>query len=235
MYDAIVFDNDGILTEPTDRDVLREAIRDAFAAAGMSDPPESHVEALHDTAAADVRRICAAHGVDPEPFWRHRDDEAARRQTALIRRGEKRLYDDVGPILASEADVGIVSNNQHETVRCIVEQFDLAPPVATFYGREHSVAGLERKKPNPHYLRRALADLDAERALYVGDSEKDVVAARRAGVDSAFVRRSHRADLDLEAEPTYEVADLRELRDLLEAEDLASFPERSELRSDRQI
>jgi beta-phosphoglucomutase-like phosphatase (HAD superfamily) len=39
MYDAIVFDNDGVLTELTDRDVLREAIQDAFDAAGVPDPP----------------------------------------------------------------------------------------------------------------------------------------------------------------------------------------------------
>jgi HAD superfamily hydrolase (TIGR01549 family) len=217
-YDAIVFDNDGILTELTGRDVLREAIRDAFAAAGVPDPPADHVEALHGTTIEEVRRISAHHGIDPEPFWRHRDDEAARRQKALIRRGEKPLYDDVDAMLDLDAAVGIVSNNQHDTVACIVEEFDLAPPVGTYYGREHTVAGIKRKKPDPHYVRHALADLDAESALYVGDSETDVVAANRAGIDSAFVRREHRSDLELDAEPTYEVADLRELRAVLEAE-----------------
>jgi len=213
-YDAIVFDNDGILTELTERDVLREAIRDAFAAAGVPDPPADHVEALHGTTIEEVRRISAHHGIDPEPFWRHRDDEAARRQKAMIRQGEKTLYDDVDAILDIDANIGVVSNNQRETVRFIVDHFDLAPPVATHYGREHTVAGIERKKPDPHYLHRALTDLGTDDALYVGDSQKDVVAARRAGVDSAFVRRSHRADLDLDPVPTHEVADLWELRAL---------------------
>ena len=54
-----------------------------------------------------------------------------------------------------------------------------------------TVESLERKKPNTHYVERALSDLDADAALYVGDSESDVVAADRAGLDSAFVRRPH--------------------------------------------
>jgi phosphoglycolate phosphatase-like HAD superfamily hydrolase len=218
MYDAIVFDNDGVLTEPTNRNVLRRAIRDAFDAAGVPDPPTGDVKSLHGTTAADVRRICADHGIDPGSFWRRREAEATRRQTKAIRRGEKPLYDDVRQILDLDTDIGIVSNNQHETIEFIVEHFDLAPSVATYYGRERSVAGMERKKPDPHYLRQALADLETEDALYVGDSQKDIVAARRAGIDSAFVRRAHRADLDLNPRPTHEVTDLRELRALLETE-----------------
>jgi HAD superfamily hydrolase (TIGR01549 family) len=227
MYDAVVFDNDGILTRLTDHGVLREAIQDAFRAAGVPDPPAEHIETLHGTTVADVRRICDGHGIDPDTFWRHRDDEAARKQKELIRQGEKTLYDDVDAVLGLDADIGIVSNNQHETVRFIVEYFDLSPPVATHYGREHTVAGVERKKPDPHYLRRALADLETEDALYVGDSQKDVVAAGRAEIDSAFVRRPHRADLRLDPEPTYEVSDLRELRALLDTE-TASGPDLSE-------
>jgi phosphoglycolate phosphatase len=227
MYDAIVFDNDGILTRLTGRNVLRDSIRDAFDAAGVPDPPAEHIETLHGTTAADVRRICDIHGIDPGPFWRRRDDEAARRQKAMIRRGEKPLYDDVDAIRDLDADIGVVSNNQHETVRFIVEHFDLAPPVVTQYGREHTVAGVERKKPDPYYLQQALADLGTRDALYVGDSQKDIVAAQRAGVDSAFVRRPHRADLDLAPDPTYEVTDLRELRGLLEA-GAASDPDLSD-------
>ena len=65
------------------------------------------------------------------------------------------------------------------------------------------------------YLDRALSDLGTRDALYVGDSGVDVEAATRAGVDSAFVRRDHRADYPLRAEPDYEVPDLAALADLL--------------------
>jgi len=46
----------------------------------------------------------------------------------------------------------------------------------------------------------------------VGDDESDVVAAHRAGIDSAFIRRPHRRDADLDVEPTYVIDDLHDLR-----------------------
>jgi phosphoglycolate phosphatase len=52
---------------------------------------------------------------------------------------------------------------------------------------------------------------DAESALFVGDSESDVVAARRAGLDSTFVRRRHTRDVDLSVAPTYEVDSLHDV------------------------
>ncbi len=67
------------------------------------------------------------------------------------------------------------------------------------------------KKPDPHFLERALADLEADSALYVGDSEHDVIAAHRAGIDSAFVRRRHCRDDELSVTPTYDIETLSAL------------------------
>jgi phosphoglycolate phosphatase len=74
------------------------------------------------------------------------------------------------------------------------------------------------KKPNPHYLKRALADLEAESALYVGDSESDVIAANRAGMDSVFVRRQHCCDVELTVHPTYDVNDLHDVATIADGE-----------------
>ncbi|PSQ14696.1 hypothetical protein BRC99_02630 [Halobacteriales archaeon QS_7_69_60] len=53
-------------------------------------------------------------------------------------------------------------------------------------------------------------------ALYVGDSGSDVVAAHRAGLDSAFLRRPHVRDAELPADPTHEVETLHEVAALLD-------------------
>lgn len=217
MYEAIVFDSDGILVEPTDLERLRAAIRETFEAFGVSEPPAGHVEALHHVTLETVEDICGSHGIDPAPFWRHRDDAASRRQRTAIERGEKPAYADLDVLREFERPVAVVSNNQHETIRFVLETFDLAQTVATFYGREHSLDGIRRKKPNPYYIQRALEDLGTTDALYVGDSQKDVVAANRASIDSAFVRRPHRQDLELDPEPTFEVQTLSQLRSVLEA------------------
>ncbi|WP_343233784.1 HAD-IA family hydrolase [Natronococcus sp. A-GB7] len=85
------------------------------------------------------------------------------------------------------------------------------------YGREMTVESLRLKKPDAHYLERALENPTAppESVLYVGDNESDIVAAERASLESAFVRRSHRHDAHLEITPTDEVEGLYGLNRLI--------------------
>ncbi len=101
-----------------------------------------------------------------------------------------------------------MSNNHHSTLEFLLDHFDLHHRFETYYGREMTIESLSRKKPNTYYIDRAMADLGAETALYVGDSESDVVAADRAGLDSVFVRRDHRDGVELGVEPTFEVDSL---------------------------
>ena len=208
-YDAILFDNDGVLVEPPSRDTLREAARSAFRAVGVEDADEAHVEDVMYGVTPDLlREVCGAYDVDESEFWEARDRHASRAQRAEFRDGERDRYDDVAALADLDHDFGIVSSNQHATIEFVLDFFELARLFDTYYGRELTVESIRKKKPNPHYLERALADLGAESALYVGDSESDVVAAERADLDSAFVRRDHVADVELSAEPTHEVEDL---------------------------
>ena len=96
-------------------------------------------------------------------------------------------------------------------VDAVLDHFDLAGQFEVTYGREPSIASLSRKKPSPYYIERALEDLGAETALFVGDNESDVLAADNAGIDSAFVRRPHRRSAELSCQPTYEIDDLHDL------------------------
>ena len=210
MYDAVVFDNDGVLTTMTDWERIREAVRQTCEEFDV-EPTRSLVDRLVGVTPSDVEAVCAELGVDADAFWERRDHNAAAVQIEEIRAGRKRLYPEVrSTIDALECPAAVVSNNQQRTVDFIVDHFELdrLDPV---YGRQPTLLDLERKKPNPHYLRLVLADLEADRALYVGDSPKDVVAAERAGMDSLFLRRPHRRDATLSAEPTYEATDLEGL------------------------
>lgn len=214
-YDAVLFDNDGVIVEPTDRGPLADAVQKAFREFDLA--PDRDLVERAVAAGAGPRETLATAGVDAvdiEAFWGRREELASATQRRLISEGEKPLYDDVPAIGRFEAALGMVSNNQNETVSFIVDYFDLAF-FETVYGRDPSVAGARRKKPDPHYLERALADLGTRNALYVGDSEVDIEAAQRAGIDSAFLRRDHSADTDLSVEPTCEVADLHELVEIL--------------------
>ena len=103
-----------------------------------------------------------------------------------------------------------MSNNQHATIEFLLAFHDL-PEFETARGRRPTLSGAAARKPEPEYVEAAVADLGVEDALYVGDSEKDVVAAQRAGIDAAYLRRDHVADVTLSAEPTFEVPDLERL------------------------
>ena len=216
-YDAVVFDQDGVLVELCDWEIFRDATRAAYGAFGVEPSDEDLRETAGTTTLTSerLRELCGSYGIDADDFWEVRDTNASLAQQVEIREGRKPLYDDVDAALSLDCPLGIVSSNQHATVEYVLEHYGLHEHFGTYYGRQPTLEDIDRKKPDPHFVERALADLDAEHALYVGDSESDVVAAHDAGVDSAFVRRDHRADYDLGVEPTYELADLHGLHDVV--------------------
>jgi HAD superfamily hydrolase (TIGR01549 family) len=206
-YDAILFDNDGVLVETTDYDWLVEAIANSL------EPFNGSVDEdfIRETIGSDpipFDRMATRFGVEPEEWWPEREAAVSAIQVEAIREGRKRLYDDVEAIADLQAPLGVVSNNQHETVEFVLEHFGLTELFDCYFGREPTVDGARRKKPDPYYIEQALETLGTKNALYVGDRESDVIAARRAGIDSAFLRRAHRSELSLSVEPTYEYPDL---------------------------
>jgi len=214
-YDAIVFGADGVIVGPTDPDTSRLAIEKALRTFGVDRPRRDHVDALLEVTPEELARICGAYGLDPETFWPERDRHLARAQQRALHRGQKPLYNDVATLqsLETDRDLAVVSNNQHETIGYVLDFFGIERLFETYYGREPTVESLRLKKPNPHYLERALSDLGVEksRALYVGDSESDIEAADRANTDSAFLRRPHRTEYALGSGPTHEITSLAEL------------------------
>jgi len=216
-YDAVVFDMDGVLVEMTPGAVLRDAARETFRDLGVDAPDPEHVDALRGGTTVDaLREIGDAYDLDHEAVWERRERNAAFAQRALAHGGGKRPYEEVQGVLdALDLPMGVVSANQHGTVEFLMEHADLADHFGPIYGREETVAGLRRKKPNTHYLEVAFEELGAENPLYVGDSSGDVEAATAAGLDSAFVRRDHRLGYDLRAEPTYEVETLRAVPEIV--------------------
>ncbi len=211
-YEAVVFDNDGVIVEPTERARIADAVAETFRSFGV-DPDRDHVERTVREAMGPAGTV-GDHDLDPAAFWPERERRVAETQMEAMRTGEKALYDDVDVVERLDAGVGMVSNNQDATARFVVEQFGLSA-FETVYGREHTVEGARRRKPDPHYVDRALEDLGTRDAVYVGDSETDVEAARAAGLDSAFLRRDHAAGTELSVEPTYDVPDLRALAEAI--------------------
>lgn len=212
MYDAVVFDNDGVLVGRTSYDVLQEATWNAFDALSIDDPDPDDVDSMVvGVSPEELVTVADRYGVTPEELWAARDLHAHEHQRREIRSGRKDLYSDVSVLHDIDSPMGIVSSNQQQTVDYVLDHFGVRDLFETTYGRKPIPESLRRKKPNAYYIEQALADLGAETALFVGDNESDVKAANNAGIDSAFIRRPHRRDFDLSVTPTYDVGDLHEL------------------------
>jgi HAD superfamily hydrolase (TIGR01549 family) len=214
-YDAVLFDLDGVLAEPTDRAVIRWAVERSFLEFGVESPRSELVERIVDGDLATLETVERHHGIDQGTLWQRRERNAVAEQCAAIRRGEKPCYEDVAALDRLAMPLGVVSNNQHETVEFVLDFHDLTDRFRTAYGRFPTLAGHTRSKPEPYYLRQALSDLGVSDALFVGDSDADLVAAERAGVDAALLRRAHRRGDEYAADSDAEFESLTELVDEL--------------------
>lgn len=215
-YDTVVFDSDGVLVEPPARETQLEATRAAFEEMGVKDVDTAHLVAIGDGITTDeLSELCGAYSLDPKVFWEARERHDEQSQFHAFRASERECYDDVWVVSELSQRCGVVSNNHHTTIEFVLSFFELQSAFETYYGRPKTIDSLALKKPNPHYLERALSDLGGGSALYVGDSESDVIAADRAGVDSVFVRRPHRSDAELTVTPTHEITDLHGLEPIL--------------------
>ena len=214
---AVLFDMDGVLLKGrgTDASVHDRALDDALAERGRD--PDAETRALLAGHEYDVNfvRGCRRLGVDPVPFYGLRERYSARLAIDHLAVGSRTLHDVSGLAdLAERYPLGVVSNNYQDVVRFVVDhhRLDIFDHVR---GRETGVGGFYDRKPDPHHLLEAMAELDAVDGLYVGDRGTDVLAATRAGLDSAFVDRPHNADETLPVEPTLRVGSLAELVDRL--------------------
>ena len=211
MYDAVLLDNDGVVVGRTRYEVLQEAAYDAFESLSVEPTPADVERITVGVSPEELLAVAEQYDVDPAELWAARDRAAHERQREEILAGRKDIYEDVSVLREVDAPLGIVSSNQQATVDYVLEHFGVSGLFGTAYGREPTPDSLRKKKPNPHYLERALTELDADTALFVGDNESDIEAAHNAGIDSAFIRRPHRREFDLSVTPTYDVADLHEL------------------------
>ncbi|MFB6086737.1 MAG: HAD family hydrolase [Halodesulfurarchaeum sp.] len=217
-YDAVILDNDGVLTALTDASVMERAVADAFGDMGVVDPDPADVERLvYGVTPEILRSVAGRYGLSPTALWYRRDLRSSLVQEREIRAGRKPLYPDVEALSRIDRPLGIVSSNQYRTVETILEQHGIGERFDAVHGREMHPRSLARKKPDPHYLDLAIGELGARNPLFVGDSESDVQAAAAAGIDSVFLRRAHRAGMELEVPPTHEIETLADLPAIVEA------------------
>lgn len=219
-YDGLLLDHDGVVVTLSSWSVLRAATAEAFADAGISEPRSEDVDAITiRVSPEELRAVADRYGADPDRLWRRRENRIESALQTEAEAGRKAPYDDVAHLDRVEAPIGIVSNNQTRIVEFVLRTHGLRELVEAVHARAPTRESLQEKKPEPTYLEAAATELGCSNPLYVGDSESDVVAGRRAGFDTVFLRRSHNADRQLDAEPHLEAESLETVAELLDIVD----------------
>ena len=215
-FDGLLLDHDGVVVTLSSMETLRGAAAGAFADVGVPDPREKDIGAIAiRVSGSELSAVADRYGVDPDRLWERREDRIESALRSETEAGRKAPYGDVPCLEDVAVPIGIASNTQIRIVEYVLRTYDLHDLVGTVRAREPTRESLREKKPEPTYLEAAAADLGCSNPLYVGDSESDVVAGRRAGFETVYLRRPHNRDRRLDVDPAMEMGSLCEVVDML--------------------
>jgi phosphoglycolate phosphatase len=114
--------------------------------------------------------------------------------------------------------MAIASNKPEPFIAPILKGLSIDERFEMILGGE----SLPLKKPDPLPLLHCCKELavDIERAVMVGDSSNDILAAKSAGMDSIAVSYGYNCDIDIESfSPTFSVDSFAQIAAILEAEE----------------
>ena len=212
-YQAVLFDLDGTLLDTLED--LANAVNATLAAHGMPTHTVRETRAVLGNGMANLIERSAPAGTDKEELAALLADFKAYYGAHCTER--TRPYAGIPELLAALRKAGIktamISNKGDFAVQSLAK--DYIDGLLDLAGGER--AGIPRK-PAPDMVRSALAALHADpaAAIYVGDSEVDILTAKNAGLACISVTWGFRDAEDLRAHgAATPVNTVRELQDLL--------------------
>ncbi len=219
-YRSVIFDMDGVLLnfEGDDfkwkYDAVREALREQGA--GPEGFSRSQLDAfLGDKGIDACIEACKNLGLDPRTVWELIAEKTSAARREKIEDGSFSLYPDAEEVIerlrSAEVELGLISNAPEAAVEATVDYYGLRDHFKFFRGIV-DFDDLPARKPHPDHLELAKAELKREPYIYAGDAESDLIAARNAGMDSVWVKRS---DARIDVSPDYRVADTAEILDIV--------------------
>lgn len=215
QHDPVVFDMDGVILKGrgTDPAVYADAGDEALDSLGVVPPDGLRSVFRAHQCGEELEGACDELGIDIAEFWSLKERVASRLSHERIKNGPRGVHEDTGVLgeLAESWTLGLVSNNRQETVEFVTEHFNFDGVFSVARGRDPTVNGFARRKPDPYYLTEILQQLECESGVYVGDREKDCIAATRAGM--AFVHID-RPSFETRDHPTDAVATISTLAEL---------------------
>lgn len=221
--DGVIFDMDGVLLEGrgTPAGIYSAAVDSVLGAERVS-PAEKRSLIAPETLNR-YRQVCRKHDLSPERFWMQKEDAASELEIECVRDGERELVGSALETLeqldSRGVGMGIASNNSQKVVDYVAAHYGLDVFIDVLYGNANTIEGFENRKPDPHYIERAIDDLgltvEKHEILYVGDKVSDVDAGATAGTTPVLLSENpDRLEDRPETLPGYRIRKLAELLEL---------------------
>ncbi|NPD14396.1 phosphoglycolate phosphatase [Xinfangfangia sp. D13-10-4-6] len=203
----VIFDLDGTLVDSVPD--LQAALNRAFAAEGVAPFDLPTVTSFIGKGMANlVQRGIEARGLDAAAHPRLFQATAAAYEAEPTLR--TRLYPGVTEALAALAQaghpLGICTNKPEGAARLVLDQMGLTPWFQSIVG-----GGRVALKPDPAPLRLCMAELGADHAIFVGDSEVDADTALAADLPFLLYTEGYRKSPAQDLPQTARFSDFAEL------------------------
>lgn len=99
--------------------------------------------------------------------------------------------------------VSLATNKDRKVTDILLKKFD----ISCFFDLVLTCDDVENKKPHPEVINKCKEYFSTEDAVYIGDSQNDILAAHNASIDSILIERSRRAS----ANAAYSISSLSEI------------------------
>lgn len=174
---AVIFDLDGTLLDTLDD--LANAVNYILCKYGFAERSREEIRGFLGNGARDLIKRSLPEGIDGELFEKYLAEykEYYNAHSAV----KTKPYDGVPALLESLKDKGIltavVSNKPDDAVKELCRRY---------FGELVNISVGDRadlkRKPDAEPVRYAMSSLGCEKAVFVGDSEVDVLTAKNAGL-----------------------------------------------------
>lgn len=188
-YELVIFDLDGTLLDTLDD--LAAACNFALRQAGFPERTREQVRLSIGNGVANLMRRSAPEGTSEETQAKLLSDFRARYAGHV--NDLTRPYPGITALLYALREAGVrtaVNSNKPDAATQALCKAHFEGCLDAVMGEQADVP----RKPSPEGAHRLMALLKAapERTLYVGDSDTDLMTARNAGIDAAWVSWGYR-------------------------------------------
>ncbi len=197
-YGSVVLDMDGVVLNFEGGNNFRwkyDAVRSALEEMGVEPGgmERSELDAfLGDRGFKECVKACKEAGIDPGQTWELIAEKTTEARMCMMDEGRFSIYPDASEALeqlhSDDVQLGLISNAPEKAVEAMVDHFGMRDRFEFFRGIT-DFEDLTSRKPHPDHLEFARAELKRSPFIYAGDAESDVLAAKRADMDSVWIRR----------------------------------------------